>query len=208
MNRLWLSAAIVACTASCGSLPPTHFYRLSVAPASLARTPIAGVLSLQSVEADTVYSDDRIVYRSSPYRLDYYNYHRWAAPPATLLADALRAGYDRSGLFRRVVTEFHASPDAVLSARLTAFDEVDRSATSWIAQLDVELWITDPESSAVLWRQQFTETEPIQTRSPEGLAAALSRAMAKVVGASAPAIASAMQRRVEQPAPANAPTAE
>lgn len=200
--------AALALLSACASVPQTHFYRLSPAGPAPAREAAAGVLSIEPIEADAAYADDRIAYRTSPVRLDYYNYHRWAAPPAILLADYLRTAYARTGLFERVVSGFHPSPQAIVSGRLIAFDEVDRSETSWVDQLELELSLADAASARVLWRDRFVETEPIRERSPEGLAVALSTAMDRVVRASAPAIAAAMQSAARQNVPASAPGQE
>jgi ABC-type uncharacterized transport system auxiliary subunit len=154
---------------------------------------------VDSFESDAVYSDDRIVYRASPYRLDYYNYHRWTSPPAVQLRDYLRDAYARCGLFRRVTASSLPEPDAVLSGRITAFDEVDESETLWVARLTLELTLSDPRTSTTLWTQRFEESERIPQRSPEGVAVALSAAMRRVVQTSAPAIATAMQSSTRSP---------
>jgi ABC-type uncharacterized transport system auxiliary subunit len=195
---LWLLGC-VACAAACASVPDTHYYRLSTPTLAAADQAIAGILMIESFEADAVYSDDRIVYRASPYRLDYYNYHRWTSPPAVHLRDYLRDAFARSGLFRRVTTTSLPEPDAVLSGRVTTFDEIDESETSWVGRLTLELTLSDPRTSAILWAQRFDESEHIPQRTPEGVAIALSRAMRRVVQASAPAIAAAMQERVAPP---------
>jgi ABC-type uncharacterized transport system auxiliary subunit len=193
------SAACIACfvVVGCASTPDTHYYRLSAPAIEASRAPIAGVLFIESLEADAVYTDDRMVYRSSPNRLDYYNYHRWTSPPPVHLTDYLRDAYARSGLFRRVVTTSLPEPDAALSGRITAFDEVDESETSWIGKVTLELTLSDPRTSVSLWSQRFEEAERIPHHTPEGVAVALSAAMRRVVAASAPAIAEVMRARVQ-----------
>jgi ABC-type uncharacterized transport system auxiliary subunit len=204
MKPAWMPC-LIACVAgavACASTPDTHFYRLLAPALEAAREPIAGVLLVDTLEADAVYSDDRIVYRASPYRLDYYNYHRWTSPPAVHLTDYLRDAYTRSGMFRRVITASLPEPDAVLSGRITAFDEVDESETSWIGRLRLELTLSEPRTSTTLWSQRYEESERIPQHSPEGVAVALSAAMRRIVHASAPAIAEAMRARA-----ANSPAA-
>jgi ABC-type uncharacterized transport system auxiliary subunit len=195
---LWLLVTLTS-TVACASTPDTHFYRLSSPALEAAREPIAGVLLVESLEADAVFSDDRIVYRGSPYRLDYYNYHRWTSPPAVHVTDYLRDAYGRSGMFRRVVTASLPEPDAVLAGRITAFEEVDESDTSWIGHLTLELTLSESRTSATLWSQRFEESERIPQHSPEGVAVALSAAMRRIVKASAPAIAEAMRVRAASP---------
>jgi ABC-type uncharacterized transport system auxiliary subunit len=195
--QLFSRAALLVATVACASIPETHFYRLSPAVLSAVAQPIAGTLSIEPFESDSVYSDDRIVYRTSPYRLDYYDYHHWTSPPSLHVTDYLRNAYGRTGLFKRVVVGAEAMPEAVLSGRVTAFDEVDESQTSWAARLELELYLEDARTRRALWSQRYAESEPIKTRNPEGLAVALSAAMARVVQSSAPAVAHAMQIRGE-----------
>ena len=47
---------------------------------------------LESLETEAGYDDERIVYRTTPYRLDYYQYHRWSAPPGVDGRQLPRAG--------------------------------------------------------------------------------------------------------------------
>jgi ABC-type uncharacterized transport system auxiliary subunit len=200
-RALWLFGC-VACAAACASVPDTHYYRLSGPALTAASQAVAGILMVESFEADAVYSDDRIVYRASPYRLDYYNYHRWTSPPAVHLKDYLRDAYARSGLFRRVTTSSLPDPDAVLSGRVTTFDEIDESETAWVGRVTLELTLSDPRTSTTLWAQRFDESERIPQHSPEGVAVALSAAMRRVVQTSASAIAAAMQQHAASPPPA------
>jgi uncharacterized lipoprotein YmbA len=191
-RKACLAAALLA---ACASTPETHFYRLSAPALILAREPIAGVLYIESLESDAVFSDDRIVYRTSPYKLDYYNYHRWTSPPAVHLTDYLRDAYARTGLFTRVVTASTPPPDAVLSGRVTGFEEVDESTTSWSGRLELELTLSDARSDAILWNQRYSESERIPERTPEGLAIALSAAMGRIVQSSVAALAQAMKAK-------------
>lgn len=192
--RAWMLALL--CASACASLPETHFYRLLPARAEPAREPVAGVLAIQTLEADAVYTDDQMLYRSAPTRVDFYAYHRWISPPAIQLSDYLRDAMTRSGLFARVQSRLDTNAAAVLTGRLVAFDEVDVSPTQWQGQLELELSLEDPRSSEAFWTKRYAQAEPIAQRTPEGLALALSTAMQHVVDASAQEIANAMRARV------------
>jgi ABC-type uncharacterized transport system auxiliary subunit len=180
---------------ACGSLPQTHFYRLSPATFSTARQPIAGALAIATLEAEAVYTDDGMVYRTSPTKLDYYGYHRWTSPPAVQLTDYLRDAFERTGLFRQVEGEPSTVTQALLSGRVSSFDEVDVMQTQWVGRVELQLQLQDPASGLMFWSKRYVETEPIAQRSPEGLAVALSAAMQRIVTSSAPELASAMQSR-------------
>jgi ABC-type uncharacterized transport system auxiliary subunit len=207
MIARWIAAALVACAAcaacaACGGkLPETRFYQLAVPEAR----PHGGdrVLVLDPLATDAAYDDDRIVYRTTPFRLDYYQYHRWSSAPGSMVSNYLEQALEHSGKFRAVVRELTPDAPVVLAGRVLAIEEVDRSRTDWLGRIVLELILTDARTSETLWTEQFEETEPLRERNPEGLAAALSTAMSRIVSRAAPVIAELADRQArthsEQP---------
>jgi ABC-type uncharacterized transport system auxiliary subunit len=183
--RYILLLALVACA---GKVPETRYYQLAAPQQAAAQRGDASI-AIEPLAADGAYDDDRIVYRVTPYRLDYYNYHRWSAPPGTMLSNYLQDAFSRSGRFRAVVHEPTESVPVALGGRVIAIEEVDQSKTSWIGRIAVELTLTDTITNKVLWSQRFDETEPLAEQTPEGLARALSRAMARIARRAVPAVA-------------------
>lgn len=177
---------VVACAACSGKLPETHHYQLA-APTSRLRGGDA-ILVLDALATDAAYDDERIVYRTTPFRLDYYHYHRWSSAPGAMVGNYLEQALGGSGRFRAVIREM--SPDAavVLGGRVVAIEEVDRSKTEWAGRIVLELVLTDARTSEVLWSERVEETEPLRQQTPEGLAAALSAAMARIAARTAPVI--------------------
>lgn len=174
-------------------VPPTRYYQL--APPPVGSTGGETVLVLQPLTTDAGYDDERIVYRTSPYRLDYYHYHRWSAAPGVLVGNYLEQALERSGRFRAVVREATPETPAVLGGRVVAIEEVDRSEAQWVGRIVIELTLSDPRTGATLWTEQFEELEPLPAQSPEGLARGLSRAMARITRRATPPIAEAVARQ-------------
>ena len=192
------SVALVLALAACGSkTPDTRFYQLA---APQQRAPAAGDITLvvEPLTTDPAYDDERIVYRSNPYRLDYYHYHRWSAAPGLMIGNYLEAALERSGRFGAVKRELSEDAPVVLGGRVVAIEEVDRSRTQWEGRLVIELTLTDVKTDRVLWSDQFEETEPLRVQSPEGLARALSVAMNRIVAKAAPVIEARATERVAQ----------
>ena len=190
------SVVLVLALAACGSkTPDTRFYQLA---APQLRTPVTGELTLvvEPLTTDPAYDDERIVYRTNPYRLDYYNYHRWSAAPGAMIGNYLEEALERSGQFRAVTRELTSDAPVVLGGRVVAIEEVDQSKTQWLGRLVIELTLTDAKTNRVVWTQQFEETEPVRVQTPEGLARALSVAMNRIVAKAAPAIAAQATDRV------------
>ncbi len=177
MTRL---ASLVLLLAGCaGKTPDTRFYQLA-APGQIAVKNSAGIeLAIEPLDTDPAYDDERIVYRVTPYRLDYYNYHRWSSAPGTLIADFLESSFESSGRFRTVTRDTTAAP-VTLGGRVVAIEEVDRSKTTWVGRVVVELHLTDTATGDVLWTEQYEEIEPVKQQTPEGLAVALSIALRRI----------------------------
>jgi uncharacterized lipoprotein YmbA len=196
MKRIVLSIVLAACG---GKLPETRYYQLA-APASAAPAGDA-VVVLEPLETDTAYDDERIVYRTSPYRLDYYQYQRWASPPGSMVSDYLAAALARTGRFRALPRELTTDAPVVLGGRVLAIEEVDQRRDHWVGRIALELTLTDARTGAALWTKRFDETEPLAAQTPEGLAAALSTAMERVVSSAAPAIEQLALEAKTSPAP-------
>ncbi|HET9624896.1 MAG TPA: ABC-type transport auxiliary lipoprotein family protein [Kofleriaceae bacterium] len=189
-GRVCVLALLAACS---GKLPETRYYQLA-APEPHA-TPGAELLVLETPTTDQAYDDDRIVYRTTPFRFDYYQYQRWSSPPGVMIGNYLEQALEASGKFRGVVRELVPDAPVVLSGRVIAIEEVDRSKTEWLGRLRLELVLTDARSNEALWTQHFDETEPLRQQTPEGLAAALSTVMARIAHAAVPEIAAITERQ-------------
>ena len=165
----------------CAGSPEIHYYRL--APPQAAPTNAASGqaqapqvrVAIEYLSADAAYDDARIVYRKSPYRLDYYFYHRWSAPPSALVTDALRQSFQRSGRFAQVSSGYTARTDAILSGRLVALEEIDVSPTQWKARLVLDLQLHRTRDGELLWSRQLEGEEPVEQLDPEGVAKSLSQ---------------------------------
>jgi len=185
---VWL--AVAACG---GKLPDTRYYQL-VPPESKLRGGDC-VLVLEPLTTDAAYDDERIVYRTTPFRLDYYQYQRWSSAPGLMVGNFLEQALEASGRFRGVVHDMTPDAPVVLAGRVLAIEEVDRSKAEWIGRIVLELILTDARSGEMLWTQQFDETEPLRVQTPEGLAAALSIAMSRIVAHTVPAISEIAERQ-------------
>jgi uncharacterized lipoprotein YmbA len=209
------AAAALAAAAACGGkVPQTRYYQLAApaaAPVAVAAADApAGrgelVIAIEPLAADEAYQDERIVYRTSPVRLDYYEYHRWSAPPGVLIAGYLEGALERTGRFRAVVRELSAGAHVVLGGRVVAIEEVDESPTRWLGRIAIELRLEDARTGAMLWIGKLAETEPLAEQSPEGLARALSVAMERIAARAIPEIVAATAPAKAATAPAKAAT--
>lgn len=187
--RLVLAALI--CAAACGgSTPQVRYYQLAAhdAAAPAPKSTSDKVLVVEALSSDGVYDDERIIYRNNPYRLDYYNYHRWVATPGVLVGGYLEQALGRTGDFKAVLREQTPEASLVLGGRVNAIEEVDKDPKHWVGRISIELTLTDPKTGDVLWAQPFEETEPLAVQNPEGLARAISTALDRIAKRAAPEI--------------------
>lgn len=185
--RSGVVAVLIAWAACGGKLPETSHYQLA-SPGPVVRGGHA-TLVLDSLTTEAAYDDERIVYRTSAFRVDFYQYHRWTSSPGVMVGAYLERALEATGRFRAVLRAPTPDSPVILAGRILAIEEVDRSKTAWVGRIALELVLTDAHSGEVLWTEQYDETEPLQRQTPEALAGALSVAMSRVVAQAAPAIA-------------------
>ena len=203
MKYALVCLALAACA---GKLPETRYYQLAAPHSASSRAvddpPDSVALVVESLDTDNAYDDDRIVYRLTPYRLDYYNYHRWSSPPGVLVGNYLEVAAQASGRFGAVTRDPNPQAPVTLGGRVVAIEEVDTSKTHWVGHVVIELRLTDTTTGDVVWTQQFEENEPVATQTPEGLAKALSNALDRIAKTAIPIVAERATRVAAARAPA------
>jgi ABC-type uncharacterized transport system auxiliary subunit len=148
---------------------------LTVTTIPEAATPAAqSTLVVRPFSATEPYNQERLVYRTSPYQLDFYNYHRWAAPPTEQVADWTRRYLRAAALFASVYPTGEGSADFALGGRIRQFDEIDNEQ-SWDATLSLDFWLTGADQRKPLWSQSYAVTQQTAKRNPAAVAEAMSR---------------------------------
>ena len=201
-----VTVALGIVATSCSSSKPIHHYQ----PAVIAKEVRAAtsqptsdlVLAIEDFSAGAAYDEQRMVYRSSDYRFDYYHFHRWAAPPGMLVSDTLREVYRNTGAFRSVVGGYDSRADVILSGRVVAFEEVDREE-DWFGRVVVNMRLRDARTGELLWNDTLRREHKLGEQTPQGLAEAISRALTDLGVSSTSALVSAAKAR-----PRKAPSQE
>lgn len=164
---------------------PVSRYTLEYPPPAFpGAAPVGPALKVERLATTGDCAGWGLVRRPAPYRVEAYERCRWAGSVSELVTDLVYRDASSSGLFRRVV-----SPRGVEATPLVVGGEVEEL---WETAEDggpvavVGLAITledrredDPARRIVLQRR-YRETEPMAARTPEALAAALSRAMERL----------------------------
>ena len=139
--------------------------------------PRDGVLRLlvEPVKTNHLYDDFRIVYRLSPYQVNYYSYDFWIGKPAELVQHFLVDYFRRCGHFERADDELlRQDPDLVLRSELRVFEEIDEKS-SWYARLSMGFELLDYRSGAVVLKYEFDRRRSLPERDVRHLPGAISK---------------------------------
>lgn len=150
--------------ASCGSVPKTNYYTLRVPPPPAARDPkTTAVVGVERFRAADVLRDDRIVYYASPTELNFYQYQRWSADPATMLTEIVARRLEQFGIFTAVrVLPSREPVDYLVRGRVLNFEEVD-SVAGVKARVALEMMLIRVRDHKILWSDSRQEES-----APEG----------------------------------------
>jgi len=172
MTRATLALLCLALVAGCAlaaRTPEMHYYVLAAADDVAVR--LQAPVKLGTFTVADPYLTRQIAYRTSPYQLAYYNYHRWAGSPEALVANAVREHLERA-------TRAAGGPPLAVSGHVRRLEEVDDPA-GWQGAIALDLTVR--LGDAVLLERSYTETEPAGTHNPEAVVAALSRALTRIM---------------------------
>lgn len=199
-----LAAAVgaIVFVAACGGPQKIRHYKPEVAEDTLegrSTGSASGVtLAVEDFSAGSAYDEQRIVYRKSDYRIDYYHFHRWGAPPGMVVGETLRNVYRSTGAFDSVVGAYTSRADVVLSGRVLALEEVDVNKNKWVGHVALDLRLRDAATGELLWTETVRKKKTMSEQSPKGLARAVSDALTEIGVESIDKIASAAKEAVRK----------
>jgi len=160
--------------------PEVHYYALSLTVPNTAGPLAKGSLIVRPLTARDPYDQEPIVYRTSPYTFDVYNYHRWASSPTEQITEWTRRYLSGSGLFERVFPTSDGIADLTLGGVIRQFEEIDQEKT-WDAALRIDFWLLRAGEVSPFWFRSYTVTRPATKRNPEAIAEAMSRCLEEVL---------------------------
>jgi ABC-type uncharacterized transport system auxiliary subunit len=171
-----LALVLAVGSAACFSAGPQKKYYEIHLNAVSDLTPFAASLLVDRLDIDSLYDDFRVIYRVSPYEINYYSYHFWADKPSKLLRTALVQFLEASGLFPKVIPEpgGRDNADWTLHWAVYRIEEVDET-DAWFARLSMKLEVVEAKTGTVLAARAFDRTEPLQSKEVSQLPAQLSR---------------------------------
>jgi len=162
--RYWLLLAVATAGAFCG-VPRTRYYTLEMPHTAAGAGPaVDRHITVQRFRADRVLLDERILYREGTNPVGFYQYHRWANPPADLATDYVLHCLRDRGTYARVSTyKDGGQSDFTLQGRLYHFEEIDRG-NEVFASVGLELELLATRTSTSVWRGEWECTRPVTVR--------------------------------------------
>ncbi|MEJ2670982.1 MAG: ABC-type transport auxiliary lipoprotein family protein [Deltaproteobacteria bacterium] len=178
-----LLAAWLLMLAGCGKPPMlVHQYILEYPAPVLsgrAKSPEAVKIGLFSVAQ--AYNTKHMVYQPQPFKSETYNYSRWRTNPGYLVTDYLLRDFRDSHLFTAVfgpgsVGKYRFS----LQGGVDEFQELDEP-DGWQAALGLTITLLDVSKQElpqrIVFQKNYRVVEPMLSKTPQGLAQAMSQAM-------------------------------
>ena len=122
-----------------------------------------------------------IVYRASPEKVGFYNYHRWAADPREFVTNAIVDRLRASGRFALVkVYDGRSDVDFILGGRLEKLEEVD-SERGVRVEVALAGEMTDLHSGKTVWANAASEVAEVDQRTVPTVVTEMSQAMDRAI---------------------------
>jgi uncharacterized lipoprotein YmbA len=123
------------------------------------------LILVEPVKVEDIYNDYRLVYRTSPFQLNYYGYHFWIKKPEKIVRDAIIDYLARGDMFKGVITGFsRGTPDLLLKAVVHVMEEYD-GPSAWFARLKMDIEIKDFTSGKTVLFYTFDREKPLPAKS-------------------------------------------
>jgi ABC-type uncharacterized transport system auxiliary subunit len=188
--RLCLAVAALSLT-GCGKPPALiHKYILEYPPpnplSGSRAVAIGETIKVESFAAAQPFDGAAMVYRPDSFKSETYIYNRWRVNPGNMVTDYLIRDLRDSGLFKAVFAPGNSGKGRFLvEGMVQEFQEVDQP-DGWKGALALNITFLDTATEEipqrVIFQKSYQVEEPLEEKTPRGLARAMSRAMQTVSG--------------------------
>jgi ABC-type uncharacterized transport system auxiliary subunit len=159
--------------------PQIRYYTLAVGQGDASHLPFA--VRVGAFGAAPPYRSTRLALRRSKYRLDYYDFNRWAANPQSLIAASVQNYFDR-------ITTPNAARTVTVTGRIDRLEAVQHGR-QLRAVASITFDAQGPEGMAL--QQAYTQRVDVDGDDPEQVVSALSEALDQILARFAADLAAA-----------------
>lgn len=170
----------------CGNVPIKKFYLINYEPDPLTRrkslSPYPYAIRIKEFSIEQAYNRPQIVYRKSPFELQYYHFRVWAVKPAQMITDLVFKHLVTTSLVSHVVRRFDEGikPDFELSGNIEAIEEYD-SEDIWWAHLSIRFKLTRLRDNRTLYTRSLDHRKQVLVYDPEFVVRELTHIMDYIV---------------------------
>ncbi len=183
MKKYALFLLLILFLGGCWSSPARRYYQFHLGDEAESRVKIIEkTVLVERIEVDELYDEFRVVYRVSPYEMNYYSYEFWADKPATLIRDSITHWLLRKNLFKKVTQQISGGePDILWLSKIHIIEEIDTPG-AWYARLSMEIELFDFKSKESLYYHRFDRREKLVTKSVGLVPVVLSKILEEELG--------------------------
>jgi uncharacterized lipoprotein YmbA len=132
------------------------------------------VILVELAEVENIYNDYRMVYKTSPYHLNYYTYNFWIKKPGMMIRDCVTDYFTARHVFKKVITGFTGGvPDLQLKAMVHNLEEYD-GPLAWYARLKMDIEIREFKSGERVLYHSFDRQKQMERKEVEQFPVAVS----------------------------------
>jgi ABC-type uncharacterized transport system auxiliary subunit len=179
LNALALLLVITALTGCGGKIRYPAYYTLNLPapPDPPAKESVRTSIAVREFQSPSYLRQGPIVYRSTPEEIGFYEYHRWAADPRTLVTGAVIDHLRASGQYS-TVSIYNGRPDNdfIFSGKLEKLEEVDYQAGIKV-DVAVSAQIISVKTGATVWSNAVSEVGTVSQRSVPGIVSEMNQTL-------------------------------
>lgn len=173
---------IGVCLLSCGSVPTKQFYIINYEPEPMkvrkSTSPYPYTIRVKAFDIEEAYARPQIVYRKSPFQLQYYFFKVWAVKPVRMITDVVHKHLASSRIVSHVIRRFDEGtrPQYELSGYIEAIEEYD-SDEVWFAHLALRFKLTRLSDNRTIYMRRFDRRKQVFQHDPEYVVREISQIM-------------------------------
>lgn len=176
---LALMLGLLPALSSCGGVRYPSYYTLNLPtpPDPPAPENIRTSIAVREFQSPGYLRQGPIVYRTTPEQIGFYEYHRWAADPRTVVTNAVIDHLRASGQYSMVST-YNGRPDIdyVFSGKLEKLEEVDYESGVKV-EVAMSAQITRVATGATVWSNSVSEVGTVSQRNIPGVVSQMNRSV-------------------------------
>jgi ABC-type uncharacterized transport system auxiliary subunit len=172
-----LMVALLPALSGCGRVRYPAYYTLNLPapPDPPAAETVRTSIVVREFQSPNYLRQGPIVYRTTPEEIGFYEYHRWAADPRTLVTNAVVYHLRAGGQFSMVsLYDGRPNNDYVFSGRLEKLEEVDYESGVKV-EVAMSAQITRVATGATVWSNAVSEIRPVPQRNVGGVVSEMNR---------------------------------